>query len=65
MITISIPGMSCGHCKAAVEKALTSANATSVFVDLDNKTATVEGSIDLAAAMSELRAAGFEASVVG
>ena len=40
--TIKIEGMSCGHCTAAVEKALRELEAVSdVVVDLDKKTAVV------------------------
>lgn len=42
-IKITIDGMTCGHCKAAVEKALGElAGVSSVSVDLSTKQATVE-----------------------
>lgn len=42
--TIIIEGMSCKHCVAAVEKALKNVKGVSkVNVDLDNKSAVVEG----------------------
>ncbi len=45
---IKIEGMSCGHCKARVEKALSgTAGVDSVVVDLDAATATVELSAEL------------------
>ena len=41
--TISIEGMSCGHCTGSVEKALKAVpGVTSVAVDLASKSATVE-----------------------
>lgn len=44
MKKVIIEGMSCGHCKARVEKALGELEGiTSVVVDLENKTATIEG----------------------
>ncbi|HLR35226.1 MAG TPA: cation transporter [Tissierellales bacterium] len=42
--TITIEGMSCGHCVAAVEKALKELdNISKVDVNLENKKAQVEG----------------------
>ncbi|CUH94691.1 hypothetical protein P22_0757 [Propionispora sp. 2/2-37] len=53
-IIIKIDGMSCGHCKAAVEKALRDvAGVITAEVDLGKKQAVVTG----AAALSDLRAA--------
>lgn len=44
MKKIIIEGMSCGHCKARVEKALNELDGiTSAVVDLEAKTATIEG----------------------
>ncbi|WP_343073969.1 cation transporter [Clostridium sp. YIM B02506] len=44
MKKITIEGMSCGHCKARVEKALSELDGiTSAVVDLEAKTATIEG----------------------
>ena len=42
---LSVPDMTCGHCKATVEKALLSLDGVeSASVDLDAKTAIVEHS---------------------
>lgn len=38
---IEINGMTCGHCKARVEKALNAIDGVTAQVDLTNKTATV------------------------
>ncbi len=41
--TLTIEGMTCGHCKARVEKALAALEGiTGVTVDLEAKTAVVE-----------------------
>lgn len=40
--TILVEGMSCGHCSAAVEKALNALNGVKATVDLDKKIATAE-----------------------
>ena len=46
--TLTIDGMMCNHCRMHVEKALSAVpGVTSVSVDLEAKTATVEGSADL------------------
>ena len=46
-ITLKIEGMTCGHCQAAVEKALkTVTGVTNATVDLAKKEATVLGSAD-------------------
>jgi copper chaperone len=60
----TVPGMSCGHCKAAVTEEITSvAGVESVDVDLDTKLVVVRGD---ALADDALRAAieeaGYEAA---
>ena len=43
-ITFSVPGMTCGHCEAAVKKEVGAvAGVTGVEVDLDTKDVTVTG----------------------
>ena len=54
---LSVPGMSCGHCKATIEKAVTAAGGT-VSVDLDRHEVTVDG-LDPARAEDVIRQAGF------
>lgn len=60
--TFSVPTMSCGHCKARIEKALAAAGyATGVAVDLGAKTVSVEA--DSAAAVATIIAdAGYPAA---
>jgi len=42
--TFSVPGVSCGHCRAAIEGEVAPVDGvTSVVVDLDEKTVTVVG----------------------
>ena len=58
-ITYSVPGMSCGHCKAAVEQELRAvAGVETVDVDLESKLVTVSGT---GLTDAELRAAIDEA----
>jgi copper chaperone len=53
----SVPGMTCGHCEAAVT------GVTSVVVNLETKLVTVAGSaLDDAALRAAIDEAGFEAA---
>lgn len=63
MTTLSVPDMSCGHCKASVEAALAPI-ATKVEVDLPARQVTAEGAAS-AALVKALEEIGFPASVVG
>ena len=61
-ITLHVPGMTCGHCKASVEAELGKvAGVASVAVDLDTKLVVVEGA-DLShpALIAAVDEAGFE-----
>ena len=63
---LSIPDMNCGHCKAAVERAVASEDAGSVVtVDLTAHEAVVDTNADAARLIAALGAAGFPASVIG
>ena len=63
--TYSVPGISCGHCKAAIEGELAPLEGVeSALVDIDAKTVTVIGEItevDVRAAVGE---AGYEIASV-
>jgi copper chaperone len=60
MATLSVPDMSCGHCKARVEAALSGVPGTSeVHVDLVAHRVTVTGNAPLAALVAALDAAGY------
>lgn len=59
---LSIPDMTCGHCRASVEGAVARvAPGAAVVVDLDAKTAEIDGAPDPDAVLSAVRAAGFDA----
>lgn len=65
MTTFSIPDMTCGHCKAAVEAAILKLDpAASVTVDLVTRTAEVTSSEPSRALINALVAVGFPASEV-
>lgn len=62
-LSFTVPGMTCGHCKAAVEGEIGKlTNVTSVSVDLDTKAVVVQGeSLDQDAVFAAVDEAGFEA----
>ncbi|MDO5632668.1 MAG: cation transporter [Paracoccus sp. (in: a-proteobacteria)] len=57
-----VEDMTCGHCKAAIEKAVTAAGGDAV-VDLDMKTVDVQG-LDSQAAEAVIRDAGYTPQLV-
>lgn len=58
---LRIEGMTCGHCKMAVEKALkTVPGVTDVKVDLEAKQAVVSGSAESPAMEEAVARAGFK-----
>ena len=64
-ITLSVPGLSCGHCEAAVKSEVGKvAGVESVTVDLDSKDVVVTGTeLDTDAVVAAVGEAGYEASV--
>ena len=65
MTELNVPEMSCGHCKAAIEKAVAGVDADArVSFDLENRTVSIESSIADAALIEALKAGGYEATVV-
>lgn len=61
-LTLSVPGMTCGHCEAAVKQEVGAiAGVTSVDVDLDTKGVVVTGSaLDRDAVVEAIDEAGFD-----
>lgn len=60
MTSFSIPNMDCGHCAQRVEKALRTVDGiTEVNVDLESRTAEVEGSFEKDAAVKAVEEAGY------
>lgn len=61
-LTLSVPGMTCGHCEAAVKQEVGSVpGVTDVSVDLETKDVVVTGSaLDRAALVAAIDEAGFE-----
>lgn len=60
-LTLKVPGMTCGHCEAAVKSEVGKvAGVSDVIVDLTTKLVTVIGSDDRAAVEAAIDEAGFE-----
>lgn len=63
MTTLTITGMTCGHCQKAVTEALESVEGvTKVDVNLESGMAKVEGSSDTSALISAVEEEGYSAS---
>ena len=61
MTKLNIEGMTCSHCSASVEKALSNVNGIEkIEVNLQGKYAEVEGDFKLADAVAAVRNAGYE-----
>ena len=59
--TYDVPGISCGHCKAAIESEVGEvAEVTSVVVDVDARTVTVDGEVDVEVVRAAIDEAGYE-----
>ena len=63
--TYEIPGISCGHCKSAIEGAVATVRAVdAVTVDIEARTATVVGDADDAAVRAAIDDAGYDVAGV-
>lgn len=65
MTTLSIPDMSCGHCKATVEKAIKAIDpAATLDFDMTARTVAVQSAAATDAMRAALMTAGYEATAV-
>jgi copper chaperone len=63
MTTYSVPEMSCGHCKAAIEKAVSEADPkAAISVDLDHRTVSIDSALPQPAILGALNDAGYAAT---
>lgn len=61
---LSVPDMSCGHCKATVEKAIAAVDQSArVEVDLTTRTVDVTGTAATEALLKALAEEGYPATV--
>ena len=67
MSSLKVKGMTCGHCEAAVRKALAAVPGVTRVVDVSREQgeARVEGQPDARALVQAVRAEGYEAEVAG
>ncbi|MCW1933788.1 heavy-metal-associated domain-containing protein [Pararhodobacter zhoushanensis] len=61
--TLSVPDMSCGHCRASIDKALAPLAAKPAF-DMEHRRVTVSGDAPEPAVIAALDAIGFPAQRV-
>ncbi|WP_257300511.1 heavy-metal-associated domain-containing protein [Haloarchaeobius sp. FL176] len=60
--TISVEGMSCGHCEQTVEEALRDvAGVTDADADRESERVTVEGDAEVSALLTAVEDAGYTA----
>lgn len=65
MTTLSVPDMTCGHCKASVLSALSAIpDSGTIDVDLPAKTVSVSGAAPSDTLIKALDSVGFPASVI-
>ncbi len=64
-ITLSVTGMTCNHCVAAVTRALKAVpGVAAADVNLQKKQAVVQGEADAGALVAAVKEEGYEAKVV-
>lgn len=63
MIELKVTGMTCGHCEAAVNKALAAVPGVTQVVDVsrDRERAVVEGDADIQALIEAIKEEGYSA----
>lgn len=59
-IVLDVEGMTCGGCAASVKRVVQQNTGAEAEVDLDAKTVTLPGSVDVDAATRAIEKAGFE-----
>jgi copper chaperone len=63
-MNFSVPDMSCGHCTAAIEKAVKTADpAAAIQCDLANRKVRIDSSLSSDQVAAVIRAAGYDAEL--
>ena len=66
MTRLNVPDMSCGHCKAAIEKTIRRLDASAeIAFDMEARRVEFTAAADLAQVLEALKAEGYPASVAG
>ena len=64
-LTVRVPDISCGHCKAAIEESVGQVpGVAAVSVDVESKSVRVEGAADTAAVEAAIVEAGYTVGAV-
>jgi len=64
MTTFNVPDMSCGHCTAAIEKAVMATDATATITfDLEAHTADITSALDDATLTQTLASEGYPSTI--
>lgn len=65
MSKFSVPDMSCGHCKATIEKAMLDADAgAELSFDMEAREVEVDSTLDIAEVIATISDAGYVASPI-
>lgn len=66
MSRFSVPDMSCGHCRATIEKALLDADAAAeLSFDMEAREVEVDSALNPAEVLATMEEAGYAASQIG
>ena len=61
----SVPGISCGHCKQAIETEVSKVSGVEmVLVDIDSRTVRIEGEGSVEALRAAIESAGYDVTSV-